>query len=487
MQKPSPEVPNPYQVARAQSAADIRTAKANTLMGNADEVNPYGSVDYKITDWKDVGTGHDGNKIKIPIYTRTVSLADAQREMLHQQNRIGINLNETALKQSNRIDNLLSSPILEKNIAPDAVTHLTNTDPLKATFNAPDVQLYNGNAPRLANTATTFGDAGDIQRSIGPTNYADQRKEVEDAIYSRLNPQLERDKTALEARLVNQGFARGSAGFREQMDEFNRQSNDARMQAVLAGGGEQSRLAGLALQSGNFTNAAQGQAYGQALGRGQFAQGAIDQNNKTDLAEFQAGITGNQQHNATVDQAYKQANNEADFFNRTQDQILNQSGQRGAFQNHARAANLSEQFGLRNQPINEISALMNGGQVTMPQFPQFNYTPMSSVPVGQYVYQSAAMQNQANAASMGGLYGLGSSLLYGLGGLMGSDRRLKKNITELGASLKNGAKLYAYEYLGEAKRRVGVMADELEKVMPGAVHVVNGFRAVDYNMLMKAA
>ena len=71
------------------------------------------------------------------------------------------------------------------------------------------------------------------------------RKSVEDAMLSRLNPQFDRDRQALEARSAAQGIAPGSEAYRTNMDELNRANTDARFQAVLAGGQEQSRQEGL--------------------------------------------------------------------------------------------------------------------------------------------------------------------------------------------------------------------------------------------------
>ena len=71
------------------------------------------------------------------------------------------------------------------------------------------------------------------------------RKSVEDALYSRLNPQFDRDRGALESRLAAQGIEPGSEQYKQGMDELNRSNTDARYQATLAGGQEQSRLEGL--------------------------------------------------------------------------------------------------------------------------------------------------------------------------------------------------------------------------------------------------
>ena len=87
----------------------------------------------------------------------------------------------------------------------------------------------------------------------------------------------------------------------------------------------------------------------------------------------------------------------------------------------------------------------------------------------------------AAAQQSAGMFSLAGSIVGGL--FKYSDRRLKKNIKDIGVRLRNGLKLYAYDFGGRA---VGVMADEVEAVLPSAVVMTNsGFKAVNYSMVMK--
>ena len=68
-----------------------------------------------------------------------------------------------------------------------------------------------------------------------------------------------------------------------------------------------------------------------------------------------------------------------------------------------------------------------------------------------------------------------------------SDRRLKRDIRRIGAT-DYGVALYSYKFAADPTGRmhVGVMADELEKVRPEAVHkraIAGEFDAVDYSMV----
>jgi len=80
---------------------------------------------------------------------------------------------------------------------------------------------------------------------------------------------------------------------------------------------------------------------------------------------------------------------------------------------------------------------------------------------------------------MGGLFSLGGAAL-GSPWLMSSDRRLKRNIKRIGTH-DTGIGIYSYEYVwGEPG--VGVMADEVERVIPDAVVThPSGFKMVDYS------
>lgn len=68
-------------------------------------------------------------------------------------------------------------------------------------------------------------------------------------------------------------------------------------------------------------------------------------------------------------------------------------------------------------------------------------------------------------------------------GIFRSDARLKKNISQLHTT-DNGIKLYKFEYLWSDTPYVGVMAQDILKTVPKAVHTTSdGYYAVNYDML----
>ncbi len=71
--------------------------------------------------------------------------------------------------------------------------------------------------------------------------------------------------------------------------------------------------------------------------------------------------------------------------------------QQGLFsmQQANRQRSLQEMLALRNQPINEISALMSGGQVSLPSAQQYNAPQIGAAPIGDYLLLGAG-RNSTN-------------------------------------------------------------------------------------------
>lgn len=134
----------------------------------------------------------------------------------------------------------------------------------------------------------------------------------------------------------------------------------------------------------------------------------------------------------------------------------------------------------RNQPINEITALLSGSQVSMPQF---TGTPQPQAPITdnasiiQQDYQNRMNAWQQKQANLGGLFG-------GLGSMFAlSDKRAKKDIKKVGKT-DDGLNVYQYHYKGQPKSaplQLGLMAQEVQKKKPEAVAMrPDGFLAVNY-------
>jgi len=84
--------------------------------------------------------------------------------------------------------------------------------------------------------------------------------------------------------------------------------------------------------------------------------------------------------------------------------------------NNIRQGQLQERLALRNQPINEITALLSGSQVASPQFQPFSRQGINAAPVGGYIQSNYNTQANQAAAQNAGWFNLASA---GLGGWLG--------------------------------------------------------------------
>ena len=67
-----------------------------------------------------------------------------------------------------------------------------------------------------------------------------------------------------------------------------------------------------------------------------------------------------------------------------------------------------------------------------------------------------------------------------------SDERLKDDIERVG-KLDDGQPVYKYRYIGSPVWQIGVMAQDVEKVVPEAVNDVGGYKTVNLNTATKYA
>jgi hypothetical protein len=443
----APQPPNPIATAAAQTGTNVSTAVANAELSHVNQVTPTGSLDYSqrgTFSWTDPTTG---STYQIPQYTATQTPTAAQAAIQQQNEGAQKNLATLANTQSGNIGNLLSQPIdLSQAPAAGDTSRIENLPSAATSFGGAGVQQG------------TFDDAGNLTRSYGPAdNFSADRQRVEDALFGRLSPQLDRDRSRLEQQLADQGIRYGSPAYQQAMSDFNRQSTDARLAVTAAGGAEQQRLAQMAQNQAEFQNAAQQQAYQEAQGRGTFANAAEAQN-------------------------YQQALGRGTFANAGQLQNA-QSAQAALNAENARRANyLQEQYAGRQEPINEISALLSGSQVSKPNFITPPQTSIPTTDVAGLIntnfnqqFQNYNTQQQATNQLLGGLLGLGSNVGAAY---LKSDRRAKENISKMGTVFAASAEgnesalpIYKYSYKDDpvSTRHIGPMAQDVEKVDPGAV------------------
>ena len=76
------------------------------------------------------------------------------------------------------------------------------------------------------------------------------------------------------------------------------------------------------------------------------------------------------------------------------------------YYNTLRGAQATEAYAQRNQPINEITAMMSGSQATIPQFQGFQSSPVQAPNIAQYINDNYKAQSAAASQTNAGLFGL---------------------------------------------------------------------------------
>jgi len=435
----SPKQYSPQEMAGAQGAATREAIQTGAVVNNTNQQSPFGSVNYSIAGYETIKDAN-GNDVQVPRYNQTTTLSEGQQGLLDRTTAVGTKGLDLASGQIDRLGTTLNQPFSTSGL-PAANAPRLNTGPSGAQTTNVDTNLANA------------------RTGVGPSDFSQDRLNVENAILSRVEPQFQRDEAAMRTRLANQGLMPGAEASNADLDTLNRARNDARMQAVLAGGQEQSRQFQNQLNQGNFFNQATGQNNAANIAGGQFDLARNAQNNATRLASQQA-------QNAALGDQYG----------------MNLTGRQNALQ---------EQLTTRNQPINEISALMSGGQVTVPNFQQPYRQGVETTNIAGMMGEQNKQNMQNYYNNMTGMFGLGTSILGaagsagGFGALFGlSDKRAKKNITRVGET-DEGLPIYRYQYKkgvgGNGMFALGVMAQEVAKTKPDAVMTgPDGLMRVDY-------
>jgi hypothetical protein len=215
---------------------------------------------------------------------------------------------------------------------------------------------------------------------VGDANQA--RSDVQAALLARMNPQLEAQRAALEARLVNQGITPGSQAWETGMRDYAQQANDARYGAILNAGQEQSRIFDLGFGQTNLRNQAVAQNMANDLQRGQFASNATAQLMSNDLQRGQ-------------------------FANDATNQIMVNDLQRGQFANNAmsQAAQMDlGRAGFQNQAAGQASGMelanaafrnQAAGQATQADLARAQFGNQATGQASALDLANAAFRNQA--------------------------------------------------------------------------------------------
>ncbi|TIP02224.1 MAG: hypothetical protein E5X92_19610, partial [Mesorhizobium sp.] len=154
----------------------------------------------------------------------------------------------------------------------------------------------------------------------------------------------------------------------------------------------------------------------------------------------------------------RRASNEADLINRgirpgsdayAQAQNLENQGENDAYNQlllQGRGQAVQEALAQNSAPINNLTALLSGSQVSQPNFVNANMPTIPTTDVAGLIntnynqkLQNWQQQAQSSSDLFGGLFGLGANVIKY------SDRRVKMNIRRVG-EFANGLAKYAFEY-----------------------------------------
>ena len=191
-----------------------------------------------------------------------------------------------------------------------------------------------------------------------------------------------------------------------------------------------------------------------------------------------AGEAARGAFNMSGEEARMAAKAENDVLGQTMADARSRIDQRNAM----RGTIYGEEKDRYNQEIGSIAALSAGGQPFMQNSPGFQGGQTAPADLAGLIMQKFGIDANAAAQKNAGIF----SILGGVGKLAlgASDRRLKTDVKPIGGNLA-GAPLYTFKYWQDGTTHVGVMADEVKKIHPDAVHIINGFDHVDYAMLSR--
>ena len=376
---PAPAAPDPVAVAQAQGAQNRAAAISQAEIAMVNQMTPYGGLEWTARGTTPISTGAEGETYGgTPQYTATQTLSPEQQLILDLSNQAQIGYGQTAIGQLEGVKDRLSSPVDLAGLTP-----------------APTINLedFVGTAP----TADFSGipQPGQLDYSgLGAAPQFDQayQDQISQAIRDRADIWQTRDLGRLENRLTNQGINIGTEAWNQEMDRRQAGINDFNLAADLQG-----------LQ--------------QAQTRFGIEQ-AARQLGTTELGNiYSAGVSDRDRGIAEASQLFGlQAN--------ARDRAVAEASQLFALQSGARDRAINELMIQRNQPLNELAAMLSAQQVVQPSFltppqPSISAGDLQGATYANYqgALQQQAMQNQNNLigyqagqaasnAMTGGLFGL---------------------------------------------------------------------------------
>ena len=295
-----PSAPNPYSTAAAQNQQNQQASQYSSVAGNANEVNPYGTVSYNAIEQVPVYGANGQITSYAPRYQRTTTLSPDQQKLLGLETQSKYNMGTAGVEQSAKIRDTLAKSMDQSQWQP------WQTDLKKQ----------------------------DLRQDAGATDRANIEKSMMESYNRSVKPQEDQQEASLAAR----GLSPGTEGY----GQYQMQRDDSRAEAARKA----------YLTSGDEARRAQA-AYND-VGTQRFSM----------------------------------------------DQAL------ASYYNNLRGGQMQEAFAMRNQPINELTALMSGSQATVPQFQPFQGSPVNPSNIGQYISDNYKAESAAAAQTNAGIFSM---------------------------------------------------------------------------------
>jgi hypothetical protein len=365
-----PPVPDYQSAAAAQAIANSDAARATAKLGNPNIYGPLGTQT----------VSYEGD-----IPTIRQSLTPDAQATLNAQQGVERSLAELGQQGVAQAKTILGTPF-NPNLPGIDTSIAESVSPVnQATYNA-------GSAQRSV-TGPTFQQGIDTSGIAAmPVNAGMTGQQ---AIMSRLQPQLTQNENATRQRLANQGLVTGGEAYENEMRTMGQNRNDLELQA--------------AAQGINLDAMMNQQGFGQAQAQGQFG-------NEAQLNQFQSALQNAGMGNTALQQDYQNQLAGQTAQNAAIAQNFNQQLGMAQFGNTAQQQSLDQQLALRNQPLNQITGLMSGSQIQMPQFQGYQGANIAAAPI----YQGVQDTFQGQMDQYGIRQGAKNNMMSGLMGLGGS-------------------------------------------------------------------
>jgi len=367
-----PPVPDYQSAAAAQAIANSDAARASAKLSNPNIYGPLGNQT----------VSYEGD-----IPTIRQSLTPDAQATLNAQQGVERSLAELGQQGVAQAKTILGTPFNPNLPGIDTSIAESVTPVNQAAFNAGSAQRSVA-GPNFQQGIDTSGIAA-MPVNAGMTG--------QQAIMSRLQPQLTQNENATRQRLANQGLVTGGEAYENEMRTMGQNRNDLELQA--------------AAQGINLDAMMNQQGFGQAQAQGQFG-------NEAQLNQFQSALQNAGMGNAALQQDYQNQLAAQTAQNAAIAQNYNQQLGMAQFGNEAQQQSLDQQLTLRNQPLNQITGLMSGSQIQMPQFQGYQGANIAAAPIYQATQDAFSGQmdqygirQQAKNNMMSGLMGLGGSAI----------------------------------------------------------------------------